>query len=186
MADVALPADGGDAVVVGEVGGGEELLLEAAIGVGVNAHAALLLDDVALLIELAGYGMADAAALHIGPELQAVGGHAPEVLRRVFAGRGVEADGAVLLGEVGELVGDDVLLGFRLRIVEGFLELGEFGGVLADALAVLGVIGGVGDFDFGEGDLFGGIVGGADLVGALEGDVLKHVCEAALALGIVD
>ena len=58
-------------------------------------------------------------------------------------------------------------------------------GSLADALAVLGVVGGVGDFDFGEGDLFGGVVGGADLGGALEGHVLEHVGEAAGALRIV-
>ena len=63
----------------------------------------------------------------------------------------------------GELVGDDELLRFGLGVLEGLLELGELGGVLADALAVLGVVGCVGGFDFGEGDFFGGVVGGADL-----------------------
>ena len=58
-------------------------------------------------------------------------------------------------------------------------------GSLADALAVFGIVGGVGDFDFGEGDFFGGIVGGADLGGALEGHVLEHVGEAAGSLRVV-
>ncbi len=65
------------------------------------------------------------------------------------------------------------------------MELGEFGGVLAYALAVFGVVGGVGGFDFGESDFFGGVVGGADLGGALEGHVLEHVGEAAGSLRVV-
>ena len=168
-----------------DVGGGEELLDHAADGGGVDAHATLFLNDVALLVELALDGLADALAFEIGPELETVGGHAPEVLGGVFGGRGVDADGAVLLGDVGELIGDDELLRFGLGVLEGFLEAGELCGVLADALAEFGVVGGVGDFDLREGDLFGGIVGGADLLGALEGHVLEHVGEAAVALGIV-
>ena len=164
LADLALPADGGNAVGVGDVGGGEELLDHAAGGRGVDAHATLFLDDVALLVELALDGLADASALHVGPELEAVGGHAPEVLGGVFAGGGVEAFGAVLLGDLGErLIGDDVLLGGVLGVVEGLFEGGEPGLILAEAFAVLGVVGGVGGFDLGEGELFGGIVGGADL-----------------------
>ena len=88
-------------------------------------------------------------------------------------------------GDHGELIGDDVFLRGGLGVLEGFLQLGEFGGVLSDALAVLGVVGRIGDFDFGEGDLFGGIVRGADLGGALEGHVLEHVSEAAVSLRVV-
>ncbi len=95
------------------------------LGVGVDAHAALFLDDVALLIELAGDGMADATALQVGPEFEPVGGHAPEVLGGVFAGGSVEADGAVLLGQFGELVGDDVFLGCRLGVLEDLLQCGQ-------------------------------------------------------------
>ena len=111
LGDLALPADGGVAVGVGDVGGGEHLLDHAAGGGGVGAHAALFLDDVALLVELAQDGMADAAALHVGPELEAIGRHAPEILGEVFGGLGVEAFGAVLFGELREGVGNDVLLG---------------------------------------------------------------------------
>ncbi len=91
----------------------------------------------------------------------------------------------MLFGDLGELVGYDELLGFGLGVLKGLLQLGEFGGVLADEFAQLGVVGCVGDLDLGEGDLFGGVVGGADLGGALEGHVLEHVGEAAGALGVV-
>ena len=64
-----------------DVGGCEKLLDHAADGGGINAHAALLLDDVALFIKFALNGVPDAAAFHVGPELKAVGGHAPEILR---------------------------------------------------------------------------------------------------------
>ena len=49
----------------------------------------------------------------------------PEVLRGVFAGGGVDADGSVLFGDGRELVGDDVLLRFGLCVLEGFMELCE-------------------------------------------------------------
>ena len=100
LADLALPADAGAAVGMGDVGGGEELLDHAADGRGVDAHAALFLDDVALLVELALDGLGDALAFEVGPELEAVGGHGPEVLGGVFCGGGVDADGAVLLGDL--------------------------------------------------------------------------------------
>jgi hypothetical protein len=98
---------------------------------------------------------------------------------------GVQVDRTVLLGKLGELVGDDELLRRGLRVLEDFLELRELGGVLADELAVLGVVRGIGVFDLGQRDLLGWVVGGADLVGALEGHVLEHVGQAAGALRIV-
>ncbi len=93
LADLALPSRRWGGGRVCDVGGGEELLDHAADGGGVDAHAALLLDDVALLVELALDGLADALAFEVGPEFEAVGGHAPEVLGGVFAGGGVDADG---------------------------------------------------------------------------------------------
>ena len=172
--------------MVGDERGGKELLFQAAFWVGVDAHATLLLHDVPFLVELAGDGVADATALHVGPEFEAVGGHAEEVLGGVLGSRGVEAHRAVLLGQFGELIGDDVLLGLGLRVLERLLERGQLCRVLPDALAELGVVRGVGRFDLGQGDFLSGVVGGADGVGPLEGDVLEHVGEAALALGIVD
>ncbi len=106
-------------------------------------------------------------------------------MRRVFFGGRVDADSPVLFGDQRELVGDDELLRFGLGIFKGFVKLLEFGGIAADALAVLGVVGGVGGFDFGESHLFGGIVRGADLSRALEGHVLEHVREATGALRII-
>jgi len=103
----------------------------------------------------------------------------------VFGGGGVDPDGAVLLGNLGELVGDDVFLGGGLGVLEGLLQICEFRGILTDALAQLRVVGCVGHLDLGEGYLLRRIVGGADLGGSLEGHVLEHVREAAVAERIV-
>ena len=114
--DLAGPADAAAAVVVRHVGGGEELLDETADGVGVGAHAALFDHHVALLVELARHGVGEAAALELGPELEAVLGHGPEVLGVVEPGLGVQAVRAVALGDIGELVGDDVFVRLVLRL----------------------------------------------------------------------
>ena len=47
-------------------------------------------------------------------------------------------------GQFGELVGDDVLLGLGLASSKAFLSEASFAGILADALAELGIVGGVG------------------------------------------
>ncbi len=75
LADLALPTDAGATVGVRDVSGGEELLDHAADGRGVDPHTPLFLHNVALLVELALDGMADALALKISPEFEAVGGH---------------------------------------------------------------------------------------------------------------
>ena len=87
----------------------------------------------------------------------------PEVLRRVLGGGGVDAGRAVLLGDLGKLVGNDVLLRGIDGVIEGLLQCGELRRILADALAELGVVGGVGLLHLGERDLLGSVVGGADL-----------------------
>ena len=122
LADFAGPADGAAAVVVGHVGGGHELLDEAADGIGVGAHAALFHDHVALLVELAGHGIGQAARLHPRPQLQAVFRHRPEVLRVVEAGFGVQAVRAVGFGNLSELVGDDEFLGLGLGVEKGLVQ----------------------------------------------------------------
>ena len=100
-------------------------------------------------------------------------------------GRGIDADRAVGLGDLGELVGNHILLGVFDRCVKGRLQFFQLGLVAPDALAVFEIVGGVGLFDFFECDFFGWIVGSADVFGALEGEVLEHVREARLAAGIV-
>ena len=54
-----------------------------------------------------------------------------------------------------------------------------------DGLQVLGLVGVVGGFHLGQRHFFGGVVGGADLAGSLEGQVLEHVRQTALAGGVV-
>ncbi len=110
----------------------------------------------------------------------------PEVLGGVLGGRCVDAGCAVLFGDLGELIRDDELLRGSHGVVEGLFQRGELRGVLTDALAELGVVGGIGCLDFVERELLGGVVGGADLGGSFEGNVLEHVREAALAGGVVD
>ena len=129
--------------------------------------------------------MADALALKIGPELQAIRRHAPEVLRGVFGSRCVDPNCTVLLGDRGELIRDDELLRFCLRLLKYLQQLGELCRVSSDALAVLGIVGRVGDFDLGESDFFSRVVRGADLGRAFEGHVLEHVRDAARTLRIV-
>ena len=121
LAHFAGPADAAAAVRVGHVSGGDELLKETALGVGIGAHAALFDHHVALLVELAGHGVGQAAALEIGPEFKAVLRHGPEELGVVEAGFSVQAFGAVALGNVGELVGNDEFVRFNLGIYEFLL-----------------------------------------------------------------
>ena len=61
-------------------------------------------------------------------------------------------------------------------------RVGELLFVAADGgLQEFGFVGVVGCFDLGERYLFRGVVSGADLAGSLEGQMFKHVGQAALA-----
>ena len=82
-------------------------------------------------------------------------------------------------------VGHDVFVGLGDGVFPGFFQLLQLGFVAADGLVALGDVGGVGGLDFLQRGLFGGVVGGADLVGALERHVLEHVGEAGLAHGVL-
>ena len=57
--------------------------------------------------------------------------------------------------------------------------------VAAYTLAVFRVVCRISLFNLIERNLFGGIIGCADVLGALEGEVLEHVGEAGLAAGVV-
>ena len=57
--------------------------------------------------------------------------------------------------------------------------------VAAHRLQILGLVGVVRLFHLFEGDFFGRVIRGADLAGSLEGQVLEHVRQAALARGVV-
>ena len=170
---------------MGDVGGGRELLEEAAFGIGVGSHAALFDYHIALLVELAGDDVGKAARFKPGPELEAILRHRPEEHGLVEAGFGIEALGPVALGHVGELVGDDEFVRFCLGVEEGLFQSCEFDGVAAHRLQVFGLVGVVGGLDLGQGDLLVRIVVSADLAGSLEGQVFEHVGQTALARGVV-
>ena len=163
-----------------DIRGREELLHHPSNGIGVGAHAPLFHHHIALFVELARNRMAETAALHIRPQLQPVRRHAPEVLRRIKTGGCVDARRAVLLGNLSELVRNDVLLRVLLRRVECLAQLLQLRRVLSHPLAVLAVVGGVGVFHLLERDLLRRPIRGANLVGAFEGEVLEHVRETGL------
>src|SRR3984885_809350 len=185
LADLALPANAWPPVGVRDVSGCEELLDHTANGRRVDAHAAFFLNHVPFLIELTLDGLADALALQVGPELETIRRHAPEVLCGIFGGRCVDADCAVLLGDRRKFIRNHILLRFSFGVLKDFEQLCEFLLALADSFAVLSVVGRIGNFDRGEGNLFGGVIRGADLGAPLEGHVFEHVGETACALRIV-
>ena len=168
-----------------DVCGCQKLFHQSADGVGVDAHAALFLHHVPLLVKLALHGASDASAFEVCPQLQPVRWHAPEVLRRVHGRRGVDADGAVLLCYLGELIWDDVLLRLGAGIVEHLLQLRQLRRVLSDPLSKLRVVGRIGYLDLGQRYFFGGKVGRSDRIRSLEGHVFKHVGQPAGTLWIV-
>src|SRR6202041_2355323 len=185
LTDLALPANAWPPVGVRHVSSCEELLDHAANGRGVDAHTAFFLNHVSLLIELTLDGLADALALQVGPELETIRWHAPEVLCGIFRGRCVDADCAVLVGDRRKFIRNDILLRFGFGVLKGFEQLCEFLLALADSFAVLSVVGRIGDFNLSEGNLFGRVVCGANLGAPLEGHVLEHVSETACTLRIV-
>src|SRR3954449_10479377 len=93
--------------------------------------------------------------------------------------------GAVALGNLGELVGDDVFVGFGLRVLKGLLQFLQFGFIAAHLFQVFGFVGLLRGFHFFESFLLLGPVLGPNFSGAFEGKVLEHVRQAALAGGIV-
>ena len=185
LTDLAGPADVAALVVVRHVGRGHELLDKTSDGIGIDAHAPLFHHHVALLVELAGDDVGQAARFHPRPQLQPVFRHRPEVLRIVERRLRIQIVRAIGFGNLSELVGDDVFLGLGLGVEESLVQRLQLGFVAADGLEILGFVGVVGRFHFFEREFFLGVVLGADLRGAFEGQVLEHVREAALAGGVV-
>ncbi len=60
-------------------------------------------------------------------------------------------------------------------------QLGQFLLIAAHGLQVLGLVGVVGRLHLFQRNLFGGVIRGADLAGSLEGQMLEHMRQAALA-----
>ena len=185
LAHLAGPADAAAAIVVRHVSGGQELLDEAANGIRVGTHPALLDHHIAFLVELARYHVGQTAALQPRPQLQTVFRHRPEVDRLIQRGFGVQALGSVALGHVGELVGDDEFVRLGFGLLESLLQLDQLLLVAAHGLQVLGLVGVVGRLHLCQRNLLGGVVFGADLAGSFEGQVLEHMRQAALARGVV-
>ena len=91
-------------------------------GTAVGAHAALFHHHVALFVELAHDRILEAIRLQRRPELKLVRRQRVHVSGLVVAGEGVQADAAVALDDLAELVLDDVLVGIFDGRLPGFLE----------------------------------------------------------------
>src|SRR5208282_2686835 len=102
------------------------------------------------------------------------------VLGLIVIGGGVQILTAVLLDDLAKLIWHDVFVGRGYGIFPGLFQSLQLGLVSANGLVALCNVGGISNFDLFECGLFGGVVGGSDLVGALEGHVLEHVRQAGL------
>ena len=110
-------------VVVRHVGRCKELLHQPPDGVGVGAHAPLFHYHVALLVEFARNNIVQPPALEPRPQFQPVFRHRPEILGLVEPRLGIQSVCAVALRHLGELVRDDVLLRFVLRLDKCLVQL---------------------------------------------------------------
>ena len=95
VAQIALPADAGPLIRMRNVGRRKKLFDQPADRARVRAHPALFHDHVAFAIKLPRHRMRDPVALHVGPELQAIRRHAPEVLGGVEGSLRVQPGRAV-------------------------------------------------------------------------------------------
>ena len=185
LAHLAGPADAAAAVVVRHVGGGQKLLDEPADGVRVGAHAPLFNHHIALLVELARHHVRQPAALQPRPKLQPVLRHRPEIHGLVEPGLSVQALAPLRSATSVNWLGMTYLCASVWASTKACFSSASFCGVAAHGLQVLGLVGVVGRFHLGQRNLFGGVIFGADLAGSLEGQVLEHMRQAALARGVV-
>ena len=165
---------------VGMVGeeGCEGCLVELAVVLG-EAHVLLLVDGFELGVEAADYGVLEAVGLYAGPVLDLVGGDVLDVAGDVVACVGVGAVGADGRHELVVLVGygqQRCLVAHRVDFVVDGLAGHAVGGVAVLLEELLDAV---------EHRLFCGVVGGAELFGALEHEVLEIVGEAGGLGGVV-
>src|SRR5690348_15516291 len=102
----------------------------------------------------------------VGPEFEPVFRQGVVVGGLVVARVGVHVFAAVALDQFAEFIRLYVFVGSGDGIFPGFFELLQLRVIPANGIVTLGNVGGVGGFDFCKRGLFGGVVGGANLVGA--------------------
>ena len=162
-----------------------ELLKQAAERIAVGPHAAFFDDYIALFIKLAQHGMQEAFGFEVSPQLETIHGKRVVIFGLVVTGGGVHVLATVLFNELAEGVADDVFVGLRDGVFPGLFELLQLCVIAANRLVALCEVGGVGNLDLLQGRLFGGVIGGADFVGALECHVLEHMRQAGGPQGIL-
>ena len=122
LVDVGHPADDGPLVGVAHPELGLERLHDRAERLGVVPHPPLLLDHLALRVELAEHGVEEPVGFQPHEELDLVRGQLDEVARPVVRRGRVQARAAVVLEEAREVLADRDLL----RVDEGPRTAPEF------------------------------------------------------------
>ncbi len=165
-------------VRVGNKRGRQELLDQPPGRLALGTHPALLVDYVALFVELAHHGVEEPLRVEIGPKFDAVGGKRKEVASLLVAGEGVQALATFTLHNLAKGFFDDVLVSRSDGSLPSLLELGHLLFVAAHFLAAFAIVGGVSPLNLHERELLRHVVCCADLVRSLEGHVLEHVGQA--------
>ncbi len=186
LAHLAGPADAAAPIVVRHVGRRHELLKQPADGIGVGAHPPLLHHHVPLFVELARNRIGQPPALEPRPQLQPVLRHRPEILRLVQSRLCIQSrPRRCVCATSVNWFGMTYLCASFCASTNALCSSASFLRVAPHRLQILGFIRIVRRFHLGQRHLFCGVVRGSDLAGPLEGKMLKHVCQAALARGIV-
>ena len=164
---------------------GGELLEQSPGGIAVGTKPPLLDDHIALLVKLAQHGMQKSLRFQIRPEFEPVDGKRIVVRGLVVIGIGVEIFAAVLLDDLAKFVRLDELIGGGDVIFPIFFKLFQLAFVAAHRLVALGDVGRVGDLDLCQRRFFGGVIGGANFLRALERHVLEHMSQSGFSHGVL-
>ena len=130
--------------------------------------------------------MDEARGLEIRPKLQPVLGQRVVIGRFVQVGIGVQSFGAATFQNLRKLVGLNVFLRLSNCILPCLLQVFQLLVIPAHRLIPFRDVGGIRLLHLGERGFFGGVVGGANFVRALESHVFKHVGHSGLAQGILN
>ena len=153
--------------------------LEQLFGVGGERHVLLFVHRFKFGMEAANHVVAEAVGLHYRPVLQLVGGDVFGVNRFVLAGPGIGTAGAYHAHELVVFVGYGKLGRLIAHGVDAAVHLQPLGRVGDGAVLLEEVL------DLVQHRLFGRIVAGAELLAALEHQVLEVVGETSGFVRIV-
>ena len=165
--------------------GGKQCLKQLALRAGFHAHAALLPNHIALLVEFAKHRIVEALRLQQEPQFQTVSGEIVEVVGGVFTRARVQTHAAVLFDQLRVGVRDHIAVSLLHGGFQRLLQIRQLFWIGLQALVALGVVLIVNVFDLIHGFALERIVLGANGLGSLERHVFEHVRDAGFAARIV-